>query len=126
MHGAPVGVHLDADQRFNALKEHLTRLVLWEGVLVLSQLPEPKQKAYPEGPLVPSREVLNVPFLPPKSHPQEVRGPSGLANGSSGWLVFFLRFDTPFAAWEPKQTPLICGVLTKDNPHIQPHGCEFE
>ena len=32
---------------------------------------------FPEGPLVSSKEVLNDPFLPPESHPQEVLGPSG-------------------------------------------------
>ena len=31
---------------------------------------------FPEGALVPN-EVLNDPFLPPKSHPREVLGPSG-------------------------------------------------
>ena len=41
--------------------------------------------------LVPSKEVLNDPVLPPKSHPQEVLGPSGGSIGChfaglDGWV----------------------------------------
>ena len=46
-------------------------------------------------PLVPSKEVPKDPFLPPKSHPREVLGPSG-SGSQPGLLITHWVADRPF------------------------------